>query len=183
VQERLDQRIRHVLIDEFQDTSPLQWQACTAGWAAYAGAGGGASGQRPPAVFIVGDPKQSIYRFRNAEPRVFDAARDFVRGGLHGTLLACDHTRRNAPAGGGRLNAVFDDAQGGRWLGPVPRAHHRIESPTAGLRLARVPRPEAKRPRCPSRGLARFADRAAGRTRNCTCVIIEATAVAAPWPS
>ena len=72
VQERLDARIRHVLIDEFQDTSPLQWHALHAWLSAYAGAGGGASGQRPPAVFIVGDPKQSIYRFRRAEPRVFE---------------------------------------------------------------------------------------------------------------
>ena len=75
MQERLDARIRHVLIDEFQDTSPLQWHALHAWLSAYAGAGGGASGQRPPGVFIVGDPKQSIYRFRGAEPRVFDAAR------------------------------------------------------------------------------------------------------------
>jgi ATP-dependent helicase/nuclease subunit A len=97
VQERLDQRIRHVLIDEFQDTSPLQWRALHGWLSAYAGAGGGASGQRPPSVFIVGDPKQSIYRFRGAEPRVFAAAREFVAQALHGTVLECDHTRRNAP--------------------------------------------------------------------------------------
>ena len=77
VQERLDARVRHVLIDEFQDTSPLQWHALHAWLSAYAGAGGGASGQRPPSVFIVGDPKQSIYRFRRAEPRVFEAAARF----------------------------------------------------------------------------------------------------------
>ena len=67
---------RHLLIDEFQDTSPLQWHALHGWLSGYAGAGGGASGQRPPGVFIVGDPKQSIYRFRRAEPRVFEAARD-----------------------------------------------------------------------------------------------------------
>ena len=111
VQERLDARIRHVLIDEFQDTSPLQWHALHAWLAAYAGAGGGASGQRPPGVFIVGDPKQSIYRFRGAEPRVFDAARDFVGVGLGGSVLACDHTRRNAPAVLTLVNAVFQPMQ------------------------------------------------------------------------
>jgi ATP-dependent helicase/nuclease subunit A len=110
VQERLDARIRHVLIDEFQDTSPLQWHALHAWLSAYAGAGGGASGQSPPGVFIVGDPKQSIYRFRGAEPRVFAAASEFVRDGLEGSVLACDHTRRNAPAVIGAINAVFGAA-------------------------------------------------------------------------
>ena len=111
MQERLDARIRHVLIDEFQDTSPLQWHALHAWLSAYAGAGGGASGQRPPGVFIVGDPKQSIYRFRRAEPRVFEAARAFIEGALGGSVLACDHTRRNAPQVLAVLNEVFDAAQ------------------------------------------------------------------------
>jgi ATP-dependent helicase/nuclease subunit A len=107
VQERLDTRIRHVLIDEFQDTSPLQWHALHSWLSAYAGAGGGQSGQRPPGVFIVGDPKQSIYRFRRAEPRVFVAAREFVSQGLGGAWLACDHTRRNAPEVLNAVNQVF----------------------------------------------------------------------------
>jgi ATP-dependent helicase/nuclease subunit A len=111
VQERLDTRFRHVLVDEFQDTSPLQWHALHAWLSAYAGAGGGASGQRPPGVFIVGDPKQSIYRFRRAEPRVFDAARNFVRDALGGSVLECDHTRRNAPAVLSMVNRVFDEAR------------------------------------------------------------------------
>ncbi|GAD23963.1 exodeoxyribonuclease V subunit beta [Acidovorax sp. MR-S7] len=93
VQERLDTRVRHLLVDEFQDTNPLQWQALHAWLSGYAGTGGG---QQAPSVFIVGDPKQSIYRFRRAEPQVFLAAQAFVREGLGGDLLACDHTRRNA---------------------------------------------------------------------------------------
>jgi ATP-dependent helicase/nuclease subunit A len=111
VQERLDARIGHLLVDEFQDTSPLQWHAVHAWLSAYAGAGGGASGQRPPGVFIVGDPKQSIYRFRRAEPRVFEAAAAFVRDGLGGHVLACDHTRRNAPGVVAAINAVFGAAE------------------------------------------------------------------------
>jgi ATP-dependent helicase/nuclease subunit A len=111
LQERLDSRIRHVMVDEFQDTSPLQWQALHAWLSAYAGAGGGSSGQRPPGVFIVGDPKQSIYRFRRAEPRVFVAAREFVVTGLQGHVLECDHTRRNAPVVLAAVNAVFEHAQ------------------------------------------------------------------------
>ena len=143
VQERLDARIRHVLIDEFQDTSPLQWHALHAWLSAYAGAGGGASGQRPPGVFIVGDPKQSIYRFRRAEPRVFDAAREFVSGGLQGHVLECDHTRRNAPEVLAALNTVFEQAQeGGEFSGFRAHSTELGDVPGAGLwALPRTSRP------------------------------------------
>ena len=110
VQQRLDAQARHLLVDEFQDTSPLQWHALHGWLAAYAGAGGG----RGMSVFIVGDPKQSIYRFRRAEPRVFAAAREFVCEGLSGTLLACDHTRRNATGVLAAVNATFASVEGFR---------------------------------------------------------------------
>lgn len=106
VQERLDARIAHLLIDEFQDTNPLQWQALYGWLSAYTGAGGSA-----PRVFIVGDPKQSIYRFRRAEPQVFIAAKKFVREGLDGELLNCDHTHRNARAVVGLVNQAMLAAQ------------------------------------------------------------------------
>ena len=147
VQERLDQRLRHVLIDEFQDTSPLQWQVLHAWLSGYAGAGGGASGQRPLAVFIVGDPKQSIYRFRGAEPRVFTAARDFVLGALDGALLQCDHTRRNAPVVIDALNSVFEDAA--RVDGWGPYRAHTTGSDAAGS-VCRLP--GAMRPARAARG-------------------------------
>ena len=138
VQERLDSRVRHVLIDEFQDTSPLQWHALHSWLSAYAGAGGGASGQRPPSVFIVGDPKQSIYRFRRAEPRVFAAAAEFVADGLGGHVLACDHTRRNAPEVIAALNQVFEAAQRDHEYSDF-RAHSTEIAPIAGAGLRALP--------------------------------------------
>jgi len=105
VQERLDARVRHLLIDEFQDTNPLQWQALHAWLSGYGGAG------NAPSVFIVGDPKQSIYRFRRAEPQVFRAAKAFVQDGLGGDLLSCDHTRRNAQSIIATVNVVMAEAQ------------------------------------------------------------------------
>jgi ATP-dependent helicase/nuclease subunit A len=105
VQERLDAQVKHLLIDEFQDTNPLQWQALFSWLQSYAGAG------NAPSVFIVGDPKQSIYRFRRAEPQVFKAAQAFVREELRGDLLACDHTRRNAQPVLDAVNAVMLQAQ------------------------------------------------------------------------
>ncbi|MEO8542684.1 MAG: UvrD-helicase domain-containing protein [Burkholderiaceae bacterium] len=105
VQERLDTRVRHLLIDEFQDTNPLQWHALVSWLGSYSGAAASA-----PSVFIVGDPKQSIYRFRRAEPQVFRAAQAFVAQGLGGELLSCDHTRRNAPAVIQVVNSVMTAA-------------------------------------------------------------------------
>ena len=130
MQQRLDARVRHLLIDEFQDTNPLQWQALYGWLSAYSGAGSGEA----PSVFLVGDPKQSIYRFRRAEPQVFKAAQAFVVEGLGGALLSCDHTRRCAPAVVQTLNAAMDAAvQAGEYTGF--RAHT-TQSELAGAVLA-----------------------------------------------
>lgn len=148
IQERLDARLRHLLIDEFQDTSPLQWHALRPWLEGYAGAGGGASGREPLAVFIVGDPKQSIYRFRRAEPRVFAAAGAFVAEALGGRRLSCDHTRRNAPVVLRALNHIFVEAQAaGAYAGFRP---HTTEvagegDPLAGVfALPREPKPPVR---------------------------------------
>ena len=103
VQQRLDASVSQLLIDEFQDTNPMQWRALRSWLEGYVGAGGG----NVPYVFIVGDPKQSIYRFRRAEPLVFRAATEFVELALGGDVLACDHTRRNAISVVQALNAVM----------------------------------------------------------------------------
>ncbi|MCX7242120.1 MAG: UvrD-helicase domain-containing protein [Burkholderiales bacterium] len=137
VQERLDARVQHLLIDEFQDTNPLQWQALSAWLSGYAGAA------QAPSVFLVGDPKQSIYRFRRAEPQVFRAAQRFVVEALGGDRLACDHTRRNALGVVGLVNQVMEQAQAeGEFDGFRP---HSTESDAPGqvLKLPRIARAEA----------------------------------------
>ncbi|MGN6702199.1 MAG: UvrD-helicase domain-containing protein, partial [Burkholderiaceae bacterium] len=88
LQSRLDARYRHILLDEFQDTNPLQWSIVRAWLDAY-----GDDAQQP-SVFVVGDPKQSIYRFRRAEPRVFDAAR-VALAARGARVLRTGQTRRN----------------------------------------------------------------------------------------
>ena len=134
VQQRLDSQVRQVLMDEFQDTSPLQWQALRAWLSAYAGAGGGGSGREPLQVFLVGDPKQSIYRFRRADPRVFEAAKAFVIEGLGGHLLACDHTRRNAPGVLDCLNRVMGQAHA-EGVFPGYRTHTTTSQEAARIRV------------------------------------------------
>lgn len=135
VQERLDARIRHLLVDEFQDTNPMQWQALRAWLEGYTGAA------TAPGVFIVGDPKQSIYRFRRADPQVFQDAREFVQQGLQGAVLHCDHTRRNSQPVIDAVNAVMGAAQaGGRYEGFRPH------TTGSGLPGAIVTLPAIERP-------------------------------------
>jgi ATP-dependent helicase/nuclease subunit A len=75
---RLESRYRHVLVDEFQDTSRVQWDLVAQlvrSW----GEGLGASADAlPPSIFIVGDRKQSIYRFRDADAGLLDEAARFI---------------------------------------------------------------------------------------------------------
>ena len=71
----LDYQIQHLLVDEFQDTSWLQNQLIellTAGWQV----GDGRT------LFLVGDPMQSIYRFREADVGLFLRAREYPIGDL-----------------------------------------------------------------------------------------------------
>ena len=103
LQARLDARYRHVLLDEFQDTNPLQWQILLAWLDAYSDA-------ERPVIFLVGDPKQSIYRFRRAEPRLFAVAADYLEQHFAADRCHQDTTRRNAQPIVDVVNALFLDA-------------------------------------------------------------------------
>jgi ATP-dependent exoDNAse (exonuclease V) beta subunit len=70
----LDYRVKHILVDEFQDTSISQWELLTlltSGWEREDENRG--SGRT---LFLVGDPMQSIYRFREAQVALFLQARE-----------------------------------------------------------------------------------------------------------
>ena len=75
---RLESRYHHVLVDEFQDTSRAQWDLVAQVVRSW-GEGLGASGDAlQPSIFIVGDRKQSIYGFRDAEAALVDEATKFI---------------------------------------------------------------------------------------------------------
>jgi ATP-dependent helicase/nuclease subunit A len=101
MQYKLDSRYRHVLLDEFQDTNPLQWQILQSWFSAAAAV------DSRPTVFVVGDPKQSIYRFRRADARLFGVVREFLEREFGAHYLTQNETRRNAPAVLNAVNGVF----------------------------------------------------------------------------
>ncbi len=102
---KLDCRWKHLLLDEFQDTNPLQWRILRAWLEAY-----GLDGTRPT-VFMVGDPKQSIYRFRRAEPRLFEAASKWLEHRFAARRFPHNETRRCAPRVVAWVNALFEERE------------------------------------------------------------------------
>ena len=71
---KLESRYRHLLVDEFQDTSRAQWRLVRELMSAWTEGLGTADDAIPPSIFIVGDRKQSIYGFRDAEVAVLESA-------------------------------------------------------------------------------------------------------------
>jgi len=109
---RLDGGIDHILVDEAQDTSPSQWEIVQLLAREFA-AGKGARSDTRRTIFVVGDPKQSIYSFQGADPQGFEQMRAYfslaleqVRDQLHSRELL--HSFRSSPA---ILRAVDDTFQ------------------------------------------------------------------------
>jgi ATP-dependent helicase/nuclease subunit A len=103
VQYKLDSRIDHLLVDEFQDTNPTQWrlllpllQELAAG-----------QDERGRSVFLVGDRKQSIYSFRRANPALLEEASAWLQQHLQARHYPLDASRRSAAAIMDCVNAVF----------------------------------------------------------------------------
>jgi ATP-dependent helicase/nuclease subunit A len=75
---RLEARHRHVLVDEFQDTSRAQWELVRQLVKSWGEGVGAAADALPPSIFIVGDRKQSIYGFRDADAAIVEEAAAFI---------------------------------------------------------------------------------------------------------
>ncbi len=136
-------RFRFVLVDEFQDTDPVQ--------AAIIRAILGDPAREPAHLFIVGDPKQSIYLFREADVTQFSHTRNLIEQDLGGETVALDVNFRSTPEVVGFTNAVFGAlmAEAGRpweFLYEPLRANRCNDAGSVELLL------------CP-----KFRDRAAGR--------------------
>ena len=112
VRKALHERYRHVLLDEFQDTDPIQVElasliAATPAerqpqrWSDHDVAGG--------RLFFVGDPKQSIYRFRRADIKLFLEARDTF-GAAGSGAVRLDTNFRTVPPIIDWVNGLFAEA-------------------------------------------------------------------------
>ncbi|WP_425074963.1 double-strand break repair helicase AddA [Sagittula sp. S175] len=80
---KLDGGIDHILVDEAQDTSPVQWQVIERLAHEFTSGEGARDTRRT--IFVVGDKKQSIYSFQGADPREFDRMREDFRERLKDT--------------------------------------------------------------------------------------------------
>lgn len=128
---KLQSRYHHLLLDEFQDTSRLQWRLVDlliGSWGEGEGAADAAT-----SVFIVGDRKQSIYRFRHAEVTLLDeaAARiEALRGGRP-VRQAISASFRSVPQLLAFVNAVAREMTGDEETGDAWRyeAHDRFPTP------------------------------------------------------
>ena len=114
VREYFSGRFSHILVDEFQDTDPIQaeilmflvaddfsvtdWRQCR---------------PRPGSLFIVGDPKQSIYRFRRADIHTYEEVKRILTescGGADSLVVHLSTNFRTSPELIGWVNSVFDSS-------------------------------------------------------------------------
>ncbi len=121
--ETLRSRFRHILVDEFQDTDPVQIELLRL----LAGTENGSI--RPGSLFIVGDPKQSIYRFRGADP--VSAGSFSAEVAASGNNLPLSENHRSLPGILKWVNTVFSGwMKEGEARGQAP---HRDLQPDAEL--------------------------------------------------
>ncbi|HUF76352.1 MAG TPA: UvrD-helicase domain-containing protein [Longimicrobiales bacterium] len=118
VRRDLGERYRRLLVDEFQDTDPLQAEIMMllasdpeagegepAGGVAPEPAAWRRAVPRPGALFVVGDPKQSIYRFRRADIQLYGLVKDRLRE--LGKVVELTTNFRSRPAIGDLVNELF----------------------------------------------------------------------------
>ena len=107
VRSRIRESIRHFLVDEFQDTDPLQVELIFL----LAGEGDAADWREAlledAKLFLVGDPKQSIYRFRRADIAIYHEVREKIEALPNGRALHITENFRSTPGVVDFVNEAF----------------------------------------------------------------------------
>jgi len=114
-------RYTRILVDEFQDTDPVQAEVL---FLIASAPGGAASWQDrtliPGSLFLVGDPKQAIYRFRGADVAAYMQARNAVARQFPGNILRITTSFRSRGAILDHVNRIFSAPLGRQAPGYVP---------------------------------------------------------------
>jgi exodeoxyribonuclease V beta subunit len=117
--ERLRTRYQVALIDEFQDTDPVQWDIVRS-----------AFGQSPSTLVLIGDPKQAIYAFRGADVHAYlEAAAQAGSEATLGTNWRSDQA----------LLDTYDAMLAGTRLGEEGIVYRHVRAARAGVGLAGAP--------------------------------------------
>jgi ATP-dependent helicase/nuclease subunit A len=133
---KLDGGLDHILVDEAQDTSPVQWKVITAlAEEFFSGIG---AHDKPRTLFAVGDEKQSIYSFQGAEPKMFAAQGAALgrRAGLAGASWRCvplTLSFRSVEPLLAAVDAIFADPRRTPGLGAAAVCHAADRAGHAGL--------------------------------------------------
>nr|WP_250808206.1 UvrD-helicase domain-containing protein [Neorhizobium tomejilense] len=121
----------HILVDEFQDTDPVQ--AAIFRMLAFE-LRDGIERPRPGAIFFVGDPKQSIYRFRGADVASYVLMRELMREADPSSVMSIFVNFRSTEGIIGYVNGVFEKPLADvRQPGFTHLASHRGAMPTAAV--------------------------------------------------
>lgn len=118
--ERIRKEFRAAIIDEFQDTDDAQWEIVQKLFS--------------QTLYLVGDPKQSIYAFRNADLYTYMAAKDAL--GPHASKELSVNFR-SSPKLVSALNALFAHVRSAGGF-PLPRGNARLPIPTVRAGLAQA---------------------------------------------
>ncbi len=125
---KLDGGIDHILVDEAQDTSPEQWHIIKALSEEFFAGQGSRDVERT--LFIVGDEKQSIYRFQGADVSALRAMQDYFgerisASGNHAERIVLNKSYRSLPAVLKVVDSVFSDpvARQGVMFDDAPLEH------------------------------------------------------------
>ena len=109
VREYFQDKYKTILVDEFQDTDPIQAEIIMYltgkeldenDWSKLSPKNG--------SLFVVGDPKQSIYRFRRADIDIYNAVKDIIKT-TGGEVLELTSNFRSLPSIADYLNPVFEE--------------------------------------------------------------------------
>jgi ATP-dependent exoDNAse (exonuclease V) beta subunit len=108
VRKALGERYTRILVDEFQDTDPIQAEILFRIAASDRPDNWQDSTLRDGALFMVGDPKQAIYRFRGADIEIYERARQAIRKRYPDNILHITRSFRSMPEILKHVNRCFE---------------------------------------------------------------------------